>query len=171
MCFNPYRPIQLSVTISAIYWPLVIFLPHMIMQKASVIQEPTSQLPEFIGIPLTVDLALHAAPALSLLFDFFAFESSYDGIGALKIVSVYGVGYVLWVEYCGHKNGTCKSFWCYYSANRSLRLVPYPFLTENELPGRILIYCGALLLSVCSFNFINSIHKLLRRPTPKEKHM
>ena len=41
--------------------------------------------------------------------------------------------------------------------------VPYPFLTENEFPGRIIIYCGASLLSLCSFYGINEVHKSVYR--------
>ena len=81
----------------------------MIMQKGSVIEEPSSQLPDFIGIPLSMDMALHAAPALSLLFDFFVFEGSYDDFStAFTAMLAFTVWYSTWVEYCGASNGICE---------------------------------------------------------------
>lgn len=79
------------------------------MQKSTVVSEPSSQLPELVGIPLSMDMALHAAPALSLLLDFYAFEKAFDGVlDAVKVMLPFTVWYVLWVEYCGAQNGFCE---------------------------------------------------------------
>jgi hypothetical protein len=102
----------------------------MIMQKSSVVEEPSSQLPEFIGIPLSMDLALHAVPALSLLLDFFAFEMPYFDLGAaVKLMVAFTLWYSTWVEYCGANNGTCEQ------SCISRRFVP---ITDNPIKFHIL---------------------------------
>lgn len=59
-----------------------------------------------------MDLALHAAPAISLLLDFFLFEKKYSknqaSYGGFVVASLAGTGYGWWVEYCAKHNGTCE---------------------------------------------------------------
>lgn len=76
---------------------------------------------------------------------------------------VFGVWYSVWVEYCASFNHTCEWFVflsvcsdsdieCCYDA------VPYPFLTVNELPGRIAIYVVVTFVAFLSFRGINKLH-------------
>lgn len=107
---------QLSVVISTIYWTLLLFFPTLIIQvMTSENSAPTSSpnAAELFRIPLTVDLALHAVPALSMILDFFFYETKYTEkevqFGAPAALSVYAVGYGLWVEYCAKQNkGICE---------------------------------------------------------------
>jgi hypothetical protein len=62
-------------------------------------------------IPLSVDLALHAVPALSLLADFMIFEKKYSRnqvtYGAPLVAATFTVWYAWWVERCASFNGVC----------------------------------------------------------------
>ncbi|CAA7271803.1 unnamed protein product [Cyclocybe aegerita] len=142
----------LAVVISSIYWTLLVFFPALIIQKnlsgpsGAVPSSSTNATPEF-RLPLTIDLALHAAPALSIILDFFVFERKYNKneveAGAPVAISLYALGYTLWVEHCAQKNDG---------------IFPYPFLTESTLPIRIGIYVGAAGLATVSFKLFNSLH-------------
>jgi len=74
------------------------------------------------------------------------FESKYKRkeslYGAPVVASLAGVGYGSWVEYCASYNGS----------------FPYPFLTENPLEIRLLIYAGATVLALLSFWIMNNVH-------------
>jgi hypothetical protein len=65
----------------------------------------------FMGIPLHVDLALHAAPGAALLLDFFFFERRYTKYQVARVAPLaavlFGLWYVGWVEYCASHNGRC----------------------------------------------------------------
>ncbi|KDR81504.1 hypothetical protein GALMADRAFT_239488 [Galerina marginata CBS 339.88] len=139
--------LPLSVVISVIYWSLILFMPRLILQSFSDQSSLSTLSADLFRIPLSIDLALHAAPCLFLLFDFFFFEVKYSknevNFGAPVAAIVFSVWYSLWVEHCGKKNdGT----------------FPYPFLTENTLAVRIGIYLGATLLAIISFRVINYLH-------------
>lgn len=99
------------MVISLIYWPLVILSPQLILLPASDSANPV-EIPPLIRIPLWIDLALHVTPALSILADFFFFESKYQKrdvqVGAPIITAAFALWYCLWVEQCGKINGVCK---------------------------------------------------------------
>ena len=99
------------MVISLIYWPLVILFPQLILLPAPNSANPTEK-PILFHIPLRIDLALHATPALSILADFFFFESKYQSkdvqVGAPIITAAFALWYSLWVEHCGKINGVCK---------------------------------------------------------------
>jgi hypothetical protein len=101
----------LAVVISTIYWSLVFFAPSLIFIIDST-AEPTSAGPAVFRIPLEVDLALHAAPGITLFLDFFLFEKRYSKkqalYGAPVVAISAGVWYVSWVEYFATYNGACK---------------------------------------------------------------
>jgi hypothetical protein len=63
-------------------------------------------------MPLSVDLALHAAPGLALFTDFMFLESKFSKnevrYGAPLVVSLAAVWYASWVEHCASFNGTCE---------------------------------------------------------------
>ncbi|KAF8797924.1 hypothetical protein BYT27DRAFT_7123766 [Phlegmacium glaucopus] len=146
--------LPLSMVISLIYWTLLILSPQLILQvKETAAGAPEvplsahSEISPFTRIPLPVDLALHAMPAISILADFFLFESKYQWkdvqVGAPVTTAAFALWYGLWVEHCGKRNG----------------VFPYPFLTENTFPIRIGIYLGATLLATASFTIINGLHR------------
>lgn len=105
---------QLSIVISVIYWSLLLFMPQFILQSFH--EEPplsSTPSPDLFGIPLSLDLALHACPALFLLLDFFLFEKKYSkkdvSVSGPTAIVCFSIWYSLWVEYCGKKNSTCGS--------------------------------------------------------------
>jgi hypothetical protein len=117
-------------------------------------------------IPVAMDLALHAIPALSLLLDFYIFETKFSSYEvnrrATVIAATWCVWYSAWVEYCASYNGHCELF-IYSAVNHCSNTlsgctVPYPFLTENPFPVRCGIYCGAMVLALGAFRIINSLH-------------
>jgi len=130
------------MVISLIYWTLVILCPQLILQAPH-----ATEMSPLIRIPLSLDLALHATPALSILADFFLFESKYQQkdvqVGAPITAAAFTLWYGVWVEHCGKING----------------VFPYPFLTQNTLPVRVGIYLGAALLAISSFRIINNLHR------------
>ncbi|KAF4614547.1 hypothetical protein D9613_002984 [Agrocybe pediades] len=140
--------LPLSVVISSIYWSLIIFMPDLILQALPGDSAPSSSsdAPAPFRIPLSMDLALHAVPCISLILDFSFFEKKYTKyeVKLAPIVAVvFSLWYTLWVEHCGKMNNG---------------IFPYPFLTENPLNVRIGIYIGATLLSIFSFRAINALH-------------
>ncbi|KAH8117342.1 FAR-17a/AIG1-like protein [Phellopilus nigrolimitatus] len=153
--------LPLSVVVTSIYWSLMLFLPSLILQPVPGSSEPSSSsaapTPDFVRIPLSLDLALHAVPAAALLVDFFAFEDSY-GVraarhGATAMAFAFGVWYSVWVEYCASHNGT----------------FPYPFLTVNPLPIRIVIYGAVTTIAFLSFRGINAVHSRVTGRSPRIK--
>jgi len=135
----------LEVVVSSIYWTLILLFPRLIMGgPTSKLTSSTASL-AFMRIPLRVDLALHAAPAIALVLDFFLFEKRYTGYQvrcvAPSIAILFGLWYVGWVEYCASHNGR----------------FPYPFL-EYPYYVRALVYAGAVVQAFLSFRFLNSLH-------------
>ncbi|KAI0372825.1 hypothetical protein BV20DRAFT_1050265 [Pilatotrama ljubarskyi] len=137
-----------SILISSVYWTLLLFMPHMILMPDPDATTPTSSthVPKPERIPLDVDLALHAAPAIAMFIDFYFFEPRYTGRatrkGALSLNGVAGIWYSWWVEHCASYNG----------------FFPYPFLTENPFPIRVLIYIAATSFAALSFMILNAAH-------------
>lgn len=102
----PYDLPQLSFVISSIYWSLILLLPQLIL--------PPPSTPGAIqtGLPLPLDLALHASPLFTLLIDFFVFESKFSKTYVHRVapaaVVVFTVWYASFVEYCATFNGFCE---------------------------------------------------------------
>lgn len=66
-----------------------------------------------LRIPLSIDLGLHAVPAIVLLVDFFAFETKYSrkavAVDSWILAGIYACFYASWAEFCAsHNNGICK---------------------------------------------------------------
>jgi hypothetical protein len=106
---------ELEVTISLIYWALIAFFPRLLFMGESSTSEPTSSSvhANLFRIPLGVDLALHAAPAIALILDFFLLEQRYSKYQTARLAPVaailFGLWYVCWIEYCASHNGMCTS--------------------------------------------------------------
>ncbi|KIJ16788.1 hypothetical protein PAXINDRAFT_74533, partial [Paxillus involutus ATCC 200175] len=140
--------LPLAFVISTIYWSLVLFFPTLILRpelpKAS---EPTSSsaAPKLMIIPFKTDLALHATPLLTLLFDFFVFERKFTKAqiskGAPAVVLVYGIWYASLVEYCATFNGA----------------FPYPFLTHSPFKIRVAIYTAVAGLALGCLRVLNAL--------------
>ncbi|KXN85483.1 hypothetical protein AN958_11287 [Leucoagaricus sp. SymC.cos] len=158
--FGSLRPLKrlllmftlpLNVVISSIYWSLVLFLPAMILQKTKALSDDSPSYHAMIEmlfyIPLDMDLALHAVPAIALTLDFFLFERRYShkaiNVLAPLLAFAYTVWYGWWVERCGARNNG---------------MFPYPFLTNNPFHTRLAIYAGAGLIAPLSFRLLNRMH-------------
>ncbi|KAJ3927619.1 MAG: FAR-17a/AIG1-like protein [Lentinula lateritia] len=138
----------LSITISSIYWPLLLLATQLILQNGSGEPSSSPHAPQpLLRIPLPMDLSLHAVPALTLLVDFLLFEKKYTRkeirYGGTSISVVYTIFYAWWVERCAGFNGG---------------RFPYPFLTDNPFEIRLAIYVGAGMLAFSSFWLINRVH-------------
>ncbi|KAJ7582908.1 FAR-17a/AIG1-like protein [Mycena floridula] len=137
--------LPVEVVVSTIYWPLMIFLPSLILRSVDSEPSSSSEAPIFARIPLKLDLAMHASPALALLLDFILFEKSYSrrevGLGATCVTLAATSWYGFWVERCASINGS----------------FPYPFL-DTEFPLRLAIYFSAGLLALFSFRLLNNLH-------------
>ncbi|KAJ3726109.1 FAR-17a/AIG1-like protein [Lentinula raphanica] len=141
-----YISMPLSIVVTSIYWPLLLLATQLILQSNG---EPSSSsdAPKFTRIPLHLDIALHAVPAITLLVDFLLFERKYSRTeliyGASTVSILYTTFYAWWVERCASFNGG---------------RFPYPFLTNNPIDIRLVIYVGAGTLGFASFWFINKLH-------------
>ena len=137
--------------------------------KPSSNQEPSLQ--SLLVLPIEIDLALHVLPVASLLLDFFAFEHAFTDRechrSATIVVSLFGIWYFLWLEYCASHNGTCEFLrtCTVFSTGAQFCLtlaVPYPFL-NGPLYGRVIIYVATTALALFSFRGINKIHRRIFR--------
>ncbi|TFK42692.1 FAR-17a/AIG1-like protein [Crucibulum laeve] len=141
--------LPLSTVISSIYWTLITAFPHLILQAGATESVPSSSSdsPSLFRIPLSVDLALHASPAIALLIDFIFLEKKYRKKGVLLggplSLSLFALWYGWWVEHCAKYNNN---------------IFPYPFLTGNPFEIRIAIYIGATAFGILSFWMINKLH-------------
>ncbi|KAJ3782263.1 FAR-17a/AIG1-like protein [Lentinula aff. detonsa] len=141
-----YISMPLSIVISSIYWPLLLLATQLILQNDG---EPSSssEASQLVRIPLHLDLALHAVPAITLLADFLLFERKYSRAellyGAPAVSILYTIFYAWWVERCASFNDG---------------RFPYPFLTDNPIETRLAIYAGAGTLAFSSFWLINKLH-------------
>ncbi|KAF8518421.1 FAR-17a/AIG1-like protein [Hysterangium stoloniferum] len=141
--------LPLAVIVSMIYWSLILFAPSLILPPApdfdSVLSSSSAASP-LARVPLPLDIALHASPLITLLLEFILYQepySSYDvSYTAPVLIIVAGIWYGSFVEYCASYN---KSF-------------PYPFLTNNILGVRIIIYSCATLLALLTSRAVNALH-------------
>ncbi|KAK4687737.1 hypothetical protein P7C73_g2395, partial [Tremellales sp. Uapishka_1] len=135
--------LPVEITISAIYWPIIIFAPSLMLPST----EPSAESDGLFRIPLWMDLSMHAVPAIALVIDFFAIEPKFlppvSNQYAPVLALSWGAIYSTWVEHCASINGR----------------FPYPFLTMSDLPGRIAIYIGASVFAYGVFRVLNWIHR------------
>lgn len=161
--------------VSAIYWPLILFAPSLILPPAEQSTpgsvEPSSAeaaKPALAFVPMGLDLALHAAPAISLLVDFFLLERRYSAkqvrTRASLLAIASGVWYGSWVEHCATHNKTCAYLFLLVLRRVITRLnckraclVPYPFLNV-PFTGRVTIYASATMIAYLMFLALNALH-------------
>lgn len=103
---------KLNVVISSIYWPLILFFPAAILRKAASNSAENTMTDTLMYIPLEMDLALHAVPAVALALDFYMFERKYGRKSTVFLAPLvafaYAIWYGGWVEHCSSRNnGIC----------------------------------------------------------------
>ncbi|KAL1304601.1 hypothetical protein AAFC00_003570 [Neodothiora populina] len=114
----------LEVLISILYWGLWTLDPKLVMPDWAIV------------LPLHVDLAFHAVPAIVLVLDLLFFSPPY-AVGALPAFGLSGViavAYWFWVETCFKHNG-----W-----------YPYPIFDVLDPPGRLGLFAGSAAVMTVS---------------------
>jgi hypothetical protein len=87
-------------------------MPALLTQAGHAADDQVPASTDALRLPLTVDLALHAAPGIFLFLDFFLFEKRYSkkqasyGAPAVSILST--IWYVSFAEYFASINGSCE---------------------------------------------------------------
>lgn len=120
----------LECLVSLVYWPLRLLFRDLI-------------LPPDASIPMRVDLAVHMAPALFLLADYFLFLPSWK----LPRRAVYGLISALTVVYW---------FWLAYLIDGS-SVYPYPFL-NIPTQWRILVFASVANIAFGVYLLIQQAH-------------
>ncbi|KAH8106738.1 FAR-17a/AIG1-like protein [Cristinia sonorae] len=140
----------LAVVISTIYWTLLLAFPHLILRpdmEGESEPSSSSKASQFARIPVQMDLALHAVPAISLLLDFFLLERKYTNkqaiYGGFFVAAASGLWYAWWVEECAKFNG----------------IFPYPFLTFSPFHIRVVIYSVATAFAYVCFLTLNALRR------------
>ncbi|KAL7422239.1 hypothetical protein Q5752_002885 [Cryptotrichosporon argae] len=148
--------LPVEITISSIYWPLVLFAPALMFPPAP--EHATTPEPSAVAagdapadllfrIPLWMDLSMHALPALALVFDFFIFERRfrppYSTLGAVALAGTFGTAYALWIEHAAVVNGK----------------FPYPFLTLMQPAERVVMYVSSTAFATAVFWALNWAHR------------
>ncbi|KAL7409267.1 FAR-17a/AIG1-like protein [Mrakia frigida] len=145
--------LPVETVITSIYWSLILLAPQLILPPATPVEgEVQPEEPNLFRIPLSMDLALHAVPAVILLLEFFGWEKAYRGWrgswGAAAVAAFAAVAYGTWSERCGARNNG---------------LFPYPFLTFNTYETRLCIYGGATTFALFFFFGLNALKKKFER--------
>ncbi|KAL1662352.1 FAR-17a/AIG1-like protein [Schizophyllum commune] len=142
--------LPVSIVVSSIYWTLLSVAPFLLLAEdpGEATPSSSSEMLALMRIPLNMDLALHAVPAVTLLIDFLVFERKYSAgavrYGAPLAVVLSTVGYGSWAEHC---------------AKYTDGVFPYPFLTASPFWGRVCIYAGAGAIAYFSFLGLNKLHR------------
>ncbi|KAL1723471.1 FAR-17a/AIG1-like protein [Schizophyllum commune] len=142
--------LPVSIVVSSIYWTLLSVAPFLLLAEdpGEATPSSSSEMLALMRIPLNMDLALHAVPAVTLLIDFLVFERKYSAgavrYGAPLAVVLSTVGYGSWAEHC---------------AKYTDGVFPYPFLTASPFWGRVCIYAGAGAIAYYSFLGLNKLHR------------
>ncbi|KAH9842702.1 FAR-17a/AIG1-like protein [Rhodofomes roseus] len=146
--------LPISTIVTSVYWTLLIFWTEMILAARPLPIDspnpdelvPSFSEPTIMRIPLRIDLALHAVPAISLLLDFFCFERRYSRgqaiYGGIIMTALACLSYAPWIEHCAKVNGS----------------FPYPFLTESPFDVRVMIYAGLSTFALVFFWIMNALH-------------
>lgn len=104
--------LPMSVVVAGVYWPLILFAPHLILDSP-ISEEPDVEFsPPLLYIPFHIDVSLHGLPGPFLLLDFLLFEKRFSrkttSQYAPVLAACIGIIYSAWVEYCASHNGLCK---------------------------------------------------------------
>ncbi|KAJ9092621.1 hypothetical protein QFC19_008659 [Naganishia cerealis] len=145
--------LPVELTISTIYWGLIVFAPTLIVPDMASFSNDTSgpvtsssEAPQLLRIPTWIDVSIHGVPAIVLVIDFFFREKKYrppvSTLGAIILSIIAGSAYSVWVEHCATYNDR----------------FPYPFLPSDSFPGRIAIYAGGTFFAYVAFKIINGLH-------------
>lgn len=103
---------KISIVVASVYWPLILFAPHLMVAQEPVNQPNLDAPPPLFRIPLDIDIAMHGLPGPFLLLDFFLLENKFSKETVNKagpiLAAVIGSVYAVWVEYCASYNGFCE---------------------------------------------------------------
>jgi len=130
----------LEVLISLLYWGLRAIDPKLV-------------LPEWAPIlPFSVDLGLHAVPAIVLLIDILLFSPPWTitTLPAVGLSATIAVVYWFWVEACYAKNG----------------FYPYPIFDEAGFAGRVGLFIGSGLIMAFGVGGIKGVYGILNGSAP-----
>ena len=120
--------LPLNLTVSVIYWTLVLFFRDLILI-------------DNIRIPIFIDCLLHALPAITSVIQAKTMKHKrvkFFSSHLIKYISI-GLGYIAYIE---------------YRESQSL-VYAYPFLNMASTPSRILIYISSILVSWSLFILFN----------------
>lgn len=85
--------------VSVLYWSLMLVDPALLNPATAPGEEP-------FRIPLKLDIALHALPALFLWTDFLAFSPPFPQQARPAVIATTATAaYCAWMEYCAQGNG------------------------------------------------------------------
>ncbi|KAL7283526.1 hypothetical protein ACG7TL_002960 [Trametes sanguinea] len=92
--------LPVAIVVSVVYWGLLLFMPNMILMSDPETTTPTSssRVPRPEQLPLQVDLAIHAVPAISMFVDFYFFESRYSKAASRWGVLVLSAVCSIWIK-------------------------------------------------------------------------
>ncbi|CDK27110.1 unnamed protein product [Kuraishia capsulata CBS 1993] len=123
----------LELTVSTVYWPLRLWFLHLIAAKG-------------VGIPMSLDLSIHAMPALTLLLDFYLFLPNWNISKRNALALVTTLAYSYW-------------FWLYIKMDET-SIYPYPFLNVST-GKRAVIFVVVALVAFTHFLIHRLIHSRL----------
>ncbi|GAA5901239.1 hypothetical protein JCM8208_002316 [Rhodotorula glutinis] len=132
--------------VSVLYWSLMLLDPGLLNPAVAPGEEP-------FRIPLKLDLALHAFPAILLWIDFLAFSPPLPRRARPALIaSIATASYCVWMEYCAQGNG-------HY---------PYPMLDDMSPLARSAFYLVQVPVLIGLFHAANGVHHLVRGSSPHQ---
>ncbi|GAA6048997.1 hypothetical protein JCM3770_005431 [Rhodotorula araucariae] len=126
--------------VAVLYWSLTLYDPALLSPAVAPGESP-------LRIPLALDLALHALPALFLWTDFLAFSPPLPTRAHPALIAAAATAaYCAWMEHCAQGNGR----------------YPYPMLDTMPAPARAAFYAAQVPVLVALFRVANAIHRAVR---------
>jgi hypothetical protein len=104
-------PPKISIIVAGVYWPMILFAPHLMIASIPNNQPNLDAPPPLFRIPLDIDIPMHGLPGPFLLVDFFLLEKKFSkdtvNRSGPMLAAAIGSVYALWIEYCASYNGYC----------------------------------------------------------------
>ncbi|CEH11875.1 Beta-2-glycoprotein I [Ceraceosorus bombacis] len=142
--------LPVETLVSMLYWTVLAIDPDLLVppRLTDDPNNPGQVIKESIRLPLSADLAMHAAPAVFLLADFLLVSPPFPKKVRPAFVSgIATVAYCVWCERCAAVNG-------HY---------PYPLLGLLSLWPRLGLYAGCSVTMVLVLGAVRTIHSALDR--------
>ncbi|BGP38322.1 hypothetical protein JCM10450v2_002268 [Rhodotorula kratochvilovae] len=126
--------------VAALYWSLTLYDPSLLSPAVAPGESP-------LRLPLSLDLALHALPALFLWLDFLFFSPPFPARAHPALIAATATGaYCAWMEYCAKGNGR----------------YPYPMLDTMPPLARLAFYAAQVPVLIALFGAANGVHRFVR---------